>query len=124
MRGLWLWVASAASLCVSCRSVDKDKLQLFLDSAVVYYDEGDLVKAEGQARKAVDLDPNDLKALTILAMTRARQGNAGDMNALTESIALFERASDHGGSGEVQVLLGRGTAQSARGRPALARLAG
>lgn len=122
MRGLWLGVMSAAVVLVSCRSVDKDKLQLFLDSAVVYYDEGDLVKAEGQARKAVELDPNDLKALTILAMTRARQGNAGDMNALSESIVLFERAADHGGRDEFQILLGRGMAQSARARLALARV--
>lgn len=121
MLRISVWAACAAGALAACRSIDSEKLGIVRDSAILYYDQGDLVRAEGQARKALEIDPGDLRSLVVLGMTRARQGNAGDLNALNESIAVFQRAEDAGGDDEFQVMLGHGMARSARARVALAR---
>jgi len=121
-RGHVAWAAIAlAGGIVACSSIDQRQLEVRRDAAQTYYDTGDLVRAENSARQALQVDPSDLKTLTILGMTRTRAGWHGDLVALDDAIATFEKAEGEGGKKTFQVQLGHGMARGARAREYLRR---
>jgi tetratricopeptide (TPR) repeat protein len=112
---------AGGTLLAACASVDRRQLEIRRDAAKTYYDKGDLVRAEDRARQALQLEPGDLQSLAILGMTRLRASRPGDLLALNDAIATFERAEACGGSRTFQVQLGHGMARAARARELLRR---
>ena len=122
MRSLLLALSIAVGLLTACQNTQKQKmLANRQDAARVYYDEGDLARAESMARLALEIEPNDPMTLSILGMSLVRVGASVDdanevVKALNEAIRTFEKAEDSGGDGLFQVQFGHGTARTQRAR--------
>lgn len=117
---------AAAALASACSSPRKPTFEIRQDAAKTYYDSGDLVRAAGMARQALEIEPNDVKTLSILGMSLARMGasttNAREVvAALNEAIAVFEKAEANGGRDNFAVCFGHGTARTQRARMFLLR---
>jgi tetratricopeptide (TPR) repeat protein len=95
--------------------------ELRLNTAVSKYNEGNVVMAANMARNALEVQPGNGEALSILGMSLAR--NAASQKdprraygLLTESIDAFMQAEEHGASKRFQVQFGHGTARAQRAR--------
>lgn len=111
---------------VSCSAFSgtKEKQSAFeirRDTAIEKYALGDVGMAANMARKALELEPNDWTALSVLGMSLSRIGAAATdvrqtLPALNESIEVFERAEVNGGADRWQIQFGHGTARTQRAR--------
>lgn len=125
-----LLAAIPLSIClpiVSCSLVARDPdqqraLELRRETARMRFDEGNLAAASNMASLALEIDPNDWLALSILGMSKARLGAAaGDartqLRFLNEAVAAYEKAETSGGARDrFQIQFGHGTTRAMRAR--------
>lgn len=117
--------AAAPFFVVSCsvlgNNEHKNTFEIRRDTAVSSYDQGDMTMAVNRARKALELEPNDATALSILGMSLVRSASSTQdartsLPALNEAITTFQRAEDHGAADDWRVQFGHGTARVGRAR--------
>jgi len=81
-RFLALALALAASACYSNPKSKQDpekQLELHRELALRYFDEGDLLRAEDQVSRGLDIDPKDEKLQLMLGWVRQRRGSRDDI---------------------------------------------
>ncbi|MEM6675376.1 MAG: tetratricopeptide repeat protein [Planctomycetota bacterium] len=90
-------LAAASPLTVSCSSTDPEEppaltdeqlLGVYLENAIRYLDLRELDRAEDQARRALEIDPDNERFLLIYGSCRLLKGTAQDIQAAIET---FER---------------------------------
>jgi len=83
----WPWclalaLALAAPACASNPKSKPDpekQLELHRELALRYFDEGDLLRAEDQVSRGLDIDPKDEKLQLMLGWVRQRRGSRDDI---------------------------------------------
>jgi tetratricopeptide (TPR) repeat protein len=73
--GLWTWACSS-----SPNEPDpKEQLKLHREFALRYFDQGDLVRAEHQCNRGLEIDPKDKTLVLMAGWIRQRRGTAKDI---------------------------------------------
>ncbi|QDV06730.1 Tetratricopeptide repeat protein [Planctomycetes bacterium Poly30] len=96
----------AASTLTSCSSsgprkpgddlglTDKQKLGLFYENALRYYDLGDIDRAQVQARNGLEVDPGNEKFLLIFGRCNLLRGNAQDIQVAIDTFKRIRTKDD------------------------------
>ncbi|MEM8711656.1 MAG: tetratricopeptide repeat protein [Planctomycetota bacterium] len=103
-----LALAAAAALTLSaCSSsgerkpgddlglTDKEKLGLFLENSFRYFDMGDLDRAQGQARKGLEIDPGNEHFLLIFGRCALLRGTAQDLQVALDTFSRIDNQEDY-----------------------------
>ncbi len=85
------------------------RLDLYEGNAMLYYEMGDLDRAEDQARKGLDLDPECMSLKLLLGYIHQQLGQAADLQVAE---AVFRDVAE---TGDYRALLGLGKALERRG---------
>ncbi|MFN0205498.1 MAG: tetratricopeptide repeat protein [Planctomycetota bacterium] len=120
---LLIVVTPLAASC-SVLGVESEQQKVFelrLNTAVAKYEEGNVVMAANMARRALEIEPKNGEALSVLGMSLARNASATSdamtsYQLVSDAIDAFMRAEDAGTGSRFQVSFGHGTARTLRAR--------
>ncbi len=115
-RGASIALAFGCVSCLGLSDQEKEMLIVHQQNSKVYYDQGNMARAEQHCRLGLELEPDDRTLRLTLAYVLLKRA---DPESLEESLQYLDSLDSWFGGEDFRVLLGKGIALQSQARLAL-----